>query len=173
MKTSKRMDALIYAYNIGYRVDKDGRVVSPRGVSLVLQVNANGYKYFNVRYRGKVRHVDVHRLQAAQKYGFQKMLEKGIETRHLDNCKLHNAVYNIAVGTHKENCNNTPKILLQHPEKRHAVSCQRGNIMNIFPSIYEASKYTGVDRGSISRAVRGIVKTAGGLIWHRVNYKIF
>jgi hypothetical protein len=41
----------------------------------------------------------------------------------------------------------------------------KGNPKRKFASIYQAATKTGVNSGSISKAVRGIVNTAGGFRW--------
>lgn len=43
------------------------------------------------------------------------------------------------------------------------------NIINKFQSIHYASQYTGVNRQCISFCLKGIYKTAGGLIWESDN----
>lgn len=162
---SLRFCALVYAHNIGYHVTELGEVISPRGRVLKPQHNPNGYLYFNISYNGKTVHVDIHRLQASQKFGFHALTRCGLEVRHLDQNKHNNHVNNIALGTHQQNCNETPKHLLWNVDQRAPVACKRGNIINYFPSIYEAAKFTGVNGGSISKCCNGKRRTAGGLVW--------
>ena len=45
----------------------------------------------------------------------------------------------------------------------------RGRRIRKYNSIAEAQRATGVNTGSISKAVRGIVKTAGGFVWTNNN----
>ncbi len=162
---SLRYTALMQAYWSGYRVTQSGSVISPRGRELKPQHNPNGYMYFNISYNGKTVHVDIHRLQALQKFGWHALTRCGLEVRHLDQNKHNNHVNNIALGTHQQNCNETPKHLLWNVDQRAPVACKRGNIINYFPSIYEAAKFTGVNGGSISKVCNGKRTTAGGLVW--------
>jgi hypothetical protein len=43
----------------------------------------------------------------------------------------------------------------------------KGNPKRKFASIYQAATKTGVNSGSISKAVRGLVNTAGGYRWRQ------
>ena len=40
-------------------------------------------------------------------------------------------------------------------------------LIRAWPSASEASRATGIDQGSISSAIHGRIKTAGGFIWRR------
>lgn len=167
-RNSRRENALIHAHKIGYRATNDGRVISPRGREIKLQ-QLHGYKYFNVWHNGRAAHVTVHRLQALQKYG-ERLLNAKIETRHLDNTRGNNAAYNIAIGSHRVNCNDTPRERLQHPEQRRAVACSDGRRVNIYKSIYDAARFSGINAGSILKTARGERNTAGGYRWRFVDF---
>lgn len=159
--------ALLLANLRGYAANKHGEVIAPRGNKLKLLCDRQGYLYFNFRLPGEnPTHVYVHRLLALQKYGL-RVFNPLFEVMHRDQNKQNNHLENIGIGTHKENCNDTPKYLLEHPERRHAVCCVKGKIINYYPSIYAASKNSGVNRGSISNVLNGKGKTAGGLQWFR------
>lgn len=68
-------DAIIYAYNKGYRV-VDGKVISPiTGKPRVLKQTDFGYFAFSITNK---RSIKVHRLVAYQKYG-NKIFENGIQ----------------------------------------------------------------------------------------------
>ena len=43
----------------------------------------------------------------------------------------------------------------------------KGNPKRKFASIYQAATKTGVNSGSISKAVRGLINTAGGFRWRQ------
>jgi hypothetical protein len=43
----------------------------------------------------------------------------------------------------------------------------KGNPKRKFSSIYQAATKTGVNSGSISKAVRGLINTAGGFRWRQ------
>lgn len=161
--------ALLFAHQQGYKITRDGNVISPRGKLLKKLTGRNGYFFFNVRLPrylgGGVKHVYVHRLQAYQIFGDIVITNKIVEVMHNDNDKTNNHYKNISIGTHKKNCENTPKYKLWHIDQRTPVACQRGDVINHFPSIYEASKFTGVNSGSISKCCNGKICTAGGLSW--------
>lgn len=164
-RDSLRAYALRYAWGRGYGVTHDGRVYSPRKRFIKpMRDKSTGYYYFNVRTPRGLCHVDIHRLQGLIKFG-ELVFNAALEIRHFDNDKSNNARYNIGIGTHAENCGDTPKHLLWHIDQRAPVACKRGNIINYFPSIYEAAKFTGVNAGSISRVCNGKRRTAGGLCW--------
>ncbi len=91
----------IYAYEIGYRVTEDGFLQSPRG-GYIGGLNSSGYVKFSIQNKRKRYCVLVHRLQAYQKYG-EKIYQKGLQVRHLNNNKQDNSHCNIALGTNKQN----------------------------------------------------------------------
>ena len=91
----------IYAYEIGYRVTEDGFLQSPRG-GYIGSLNPSGYVKFSIQNKRKRYCVLVHRLQAYQKYG-EKIYQKGLQVRHLNNNKQDNSYSNIELGTNKQN----------------------------------------------------------------------
>lgn len=96
---NKSKEALIHAFNKGYRI-KDG-VPFYKDNQLKPKVSG-GYHYFSVRHEKKVRLVAVHRLVALEKFG-DAMFATGIEVRHLDSNSENNLHNNIGIGTKKEN----------------------------------------------------------------------
>jgi len=96
------------AKSMGYYVDKSGQAYSPRG-NKVGTCGREGYMYLGVRVsQKKVIKVYIHRLQAYQKFG-NKIYEKDLEIRHLNNDIKDNSYSNIDIGTHKENMMDVPK----------------------------------------------------------------
>ena len=107
---NKKKQALLYAYDRGYRVTPEGEVVSPSGIIRKLKCSkSNPRLSFTVRSRilGIMDNVFVHRLQAYQKFG-EAIFEEGIEVRHLDNDKFNNSYSNIGIGTGIENMMDIP-----------------------------------------------------------------
>lgn len=104
----KSKQVLLYAYNLGYRVSADGKVVtSPKNTERKLVIEKRNktntlYYYFNVRWKNSSFPVRVHRLQAYQKYG-EAIFESGIVVRHKDNNPENNSYGNIVLGTHSDN----------------------------------------------------------------------
>ncbi len=104
-------EALLRAYEKGYRV-VNGEVISPfSGNPLKLMVDTRGYLTFSIKRPGlyKVDNVLVHRLLAYQKYG-DDLFKEGIEVRHKDNDKLNNSEENILIGNHEQNMHDIPKV---------------------------------------------------------------
>lgn len=97
------------AFDKGYRIDDDGKVIGLKGQEIGSYSQA-GYKKFKIKSASseKKLHVNAHRLQAYQKYG-EKIYESGIVVRHLDNDKTNNTKDNIAIGTYSENYMDQPE----------------------------------------------------------------
>jgi hypothetical protein len=93
-------------YNKGYRI-KDGKIFSPSKKELKGRISKIGYKEFSYYYKKKCERVRVHRLVAYQKYK-EKIFNKYIQVRHLDNNCLNNMEKNIAIGTQSENKYDVP-----------------------------------------------------------------
>lgn len=104
---SIRKDALPIAKNKGYYVDNNGNVFSPKK-QLKLVKCSNRYS-FSIRVNGKRTSIQVHVFVAYFKFG-NDIFKEGFEIRHLDDDSLNNSWINIGIGTHKENCKDTPKI---------------------------------------------------------------
>lgn len=96
------------AKEMGYFVDKDGQAYSPRGNKVGTR-SKGGYLYIGIRVsKVLVIKVMVHRLQAYQKYG-NKIYDRNLEIRHLNNDHTDNSFQNIGIGTHKQNMLDLPK----------------------------------------------------------------
>lgn len=105
---NKNKNAVISAYNKGYRVI-GGNVISPYSNNFrVLSIDTRGYYRFTVKVDKISYGVQVHRLVAYQKYR-DKIFEKGIQVRHLDGNPLNNLEDNIAIGTQSDNQMDIPK----------------------------------------------------------------
>lgn len=104
---SKQKEALIYAYNKGCRISKEGVVTSYTGRQLTPSKDSRGYPLFSVFTGTTTQPIPFHRLQAYTKYG-DAMFADGIEVRHLDGNKSNNSWDNIEIGTHTENMNDVP-----------------------------------------------------------------
>ena len=93
---------LIFAYKKGYRISKEGNVLSFTGEIIKPRINSNGYFVFGFRTQEYgSRGVLVHQLQAYQKYG-DKLFECDC-VRHLNGDKLNNYYDNILIGTSSDN----------------------------------------------------------------------
>ena len=126
---SKINDAVVEAARKGYRVDDNGSVISPRGITRKLATkDRSGHKVstFTVGFRGGSFPVPVHKLAAYQLYG-DKCFEPGMNIRHLNGNSQDNSPKNLALGTGSDNCMDVP----EHRRKahaRHASSCRKDKI---------------------------------------------
>jgi hypothetical protein len=91
------------AFLKGYRVSKDGVVISPRGKMLYCTTSSWGYKRFTIRNAtGNRVTVMVHKLMAYQKFG-EDIFREGIVVRHLDGVPGNNKPNNILIGSFSDN----------------------------------------------------------------------
>lgn len=82
---------------------------------------------------------------------------------HLNSKPAVNSLENLAWGTCKENQNDPHfRALLSKP-----VLCVETG--ELYPSMTEASRQTGIDDSSISKCLNGKLKSAGGLHWQKVK----
>lgn len=108
MAKSKQKKVMLEALKRGYKVQKDGSVLSPyTGKALSVYVEKRGYARFTINRTQDITGTNtwgvyVHQAIAFLKYGVQ-MLEKGVVVRHLDGNARNNNWENIAIGTCSEN----------------------------------------------------------------------
>ena len=91
-----------YIVYCGYKVDENGNCFNKKGLKVNGTKNKNGYITIGVRINGLTAKIQVHRIQAYQKFG-DKIYKKGIEVRHLNGVASDNSYKNIEIGTHSEN----------------------------------------------------------------------
>lgn len=112
MRRSKRVEAVKWAKNKGYRVEPDGCVIGLRGYKLktfIYHVGNADYRFFSISgTKDRVSTVRVAHLQAYQKYGETALGEK-VVVRHLDGDSLNDAWDNIAIGSHSDNMMDIPE----------------------------------------------------------------
>lgn len=106
MTISKEWQKVLVAYEAGFRITKEGEILSHTGnlISGYVKDFAPGYflRYFSVRFENKPTCAAVHKLQAYQKFGAD-VLEEGIVVRHRDGNSLNNSFNNILIGTMSDN----------------------------------------------------------------------
>ena len=85
-------------------MDKKGDLYSKDGTKIKPEINKEGtpYKSFKIWHNNNTNKVKFHRLQAYQKFG-DKIFNKGVEVRHLDNDSLNNSWDNIDIGSSSVN----------------------------------------------------------------------
>lgn len=130
MELSKSNQALIEAYNKGYKITDKGEVVGLKNKTLCAKIH-QGYKRFCIRLKSGERYiVNYHKLQAYQKFG-DKIFEEGIVVRHLNGDSLDNSWENISIGTNSDNC------LDKHPVVRKEVAINAARVMQNNIRTYE------------------------------------
>lgn len=103
VKDSKYSRLIKHSIKMGYRVLEDGQVIGLKRKPLNLYLNKTGYLSFSIRKEDKNNtNLNVHKLQAYQKYG-DLSIQEGIVVRHLNGNKQDNSYDNIAIGTQLEN----------------------------------------------------------------------
>lgn len=93
--------AIVEFFKKGYSIDNQGKIKSPRNNELNGVIN-RGYHFFKIRIDSKVIATKIHRIQAYKKFG-NKIFEKGIQVRHLNDNGLDNSWDNIEIGNQSEN----------------------------------------------------------------------
>jgi hypothetical protein len=109
------MDKIKIASEKGYVVDDNGSVFY-NGKQRKLHFKSKKQKYycFTARIDGATTRIEVHRLQAFQKYG-SKIFEDGIVVRHLNGDSTDNSIDNIEIGSYQDNSLDVPqKRRLEH-----------------------------------------------------------
>tara|TARA_S200002703_G_scaffold68783_3_gene59694 strand:- start:289 stop:801 length:513 start_codon:yes stop_codon:yes gene_type:complete len=101
----------IIAYEKGYRITRDGKLINPKGDVIKGYKKESEYRYYKIRKEGdwsKYHEFKLSRLQAFQKFGY-KIYEKGTVVRHLNNDKGDDSWHNIEIGTQSQNCMDNPE----------------------------------------------------------------
>lgn len=106
-RNANRSRALLLAYEKGYRITEDGKVINPNGKEVKGSIN-EGYLEIGIRVDKKTQKLKVHRLQGYQKFG-ERIFEEGIVLRHLNSNSLDNSWDNIGIGSHSDNMNDIPE----------------------------------------------------------------
>jgi hypothetical protein len=102
----KYQDSILYAYQEGYRITREGQVVSRNGKLRKICISKRGYAAFSIASpRRKVLRIEVHKLAAYQWFGEPAL--KGV-VRHLDGNPSNNQIENLRVGTQSENMLDRP-----------------------------------------------------------------
>lgn len=101
--TSKSNHNIKLAYEKGYRVTREGKVISHKGKELSIKIpNGARYPRMSIAVEGKRETFLSHRFAAYCFFG-DKIFEEGIQVRHLNGDRSDFSVDNIALGTAKEN----------------------------------------------------------------------
>ena len=150
-----------------YEVSNLGRVCSFKGKYpkiLKPYKNREGYLIVRVCNGGKQVRKTIHRLVAET---FVPNPENKPEVNHIDEDKKNNVAENLEWVTHRENINHGTGIRRRAEARSKAVVqyTTEGVFMDLYSSIKEAERITGIAYQNISQVCRGKRKTAGGYLW--------
>lgn len=102
----------VCAYRLGFRVSRNGDLISFTGRKRQCLLHPRGYKCISLRVKVEDKSVYkllfVHRLQAYQKFG-ENLFKPGIVVRHLNGNPVDNSFDNIEIGTESDNWMDIPK----------------------------------------------------------------
>lgn len=131
--------------------------------------STNGYVYVALYKDGRMRNLRLHRLVAE---AFVKRETNKNQINHIDGNKQNNRADNLEWCTSQENIRHAYNMGLKNNDKQKIKVNQydlKGNLINSFNSISEASKITGYSMGSISLCLNDKRKTAYKYIWKRAS----
>lgn len=160
---SRLNQAVVTAYNKGYRVDKDGNLVGPKGNFVKPIVYGYNYLGFSVQHQQYRRTpTPIHRLAAYQKYG-DKVLQKGMQVRHLNGNRHDNSLANISIGTQYDNTMDMPeekrrRIIESATRATRKISSETAQqIRNIYSQGRNSTRKLARDYGVSRRTIHNII----------------
>lgn len=167
----------VVGYEGLYEVGKDGSVWSlnynKTGQRRELKqsvLNKHEYLFVGLCKDGKRKCCTVHRLVLS---AFLTKPSEDLEVLHINSEGWDNRLENLAWGTHNENLNDphrkvlSSEVMTNHPDLSIPVLCVETG--ELYPSVSEVSRQTGIKRPSISACLNGRRKTAGGYHWRKVT----
>ena len=154
----------IEGYEEFYEISTKGRVKSLRQNKVMMPgLGSRGYMLINLRKDGNHTPYDIHRLVAK---AFILNPEGKKTVNHIDACKTNNSIENLEWMTQKENSMHASYLGLFKPHRKNvSQKSLHGEIIEVFKSMLEAQKNTGVDQASITKCCQGKRRTAGGYLW--------
>lgn len=160
----KRIKVEKIAWEKGYYVNGLGEVYS-KWKQLSLN-NHKGYLYFTIKIDDKPRKVNVHRMQAYQKFK-DKIYEDNIVVRHLNGNSFDNTFNNIGIGSQSENMFDRPK------EKRieHAKIASTHIIKYDFKLVEEIRGFYKQCK-SYKQTMSKYGISSKGTLWHILNSRV-
>lgn len=161
----------IAGYEGLYEVSDLGRVRSLNynhtGVAKILnpRKNSGGYLLVALFKDGKRNDMQVHRLVAQAFIPNPLNLDT---VNHRDEGKTNNAANNLEWMSMKDNINygtRNKRAGEALSKKVQMLDKQTGELLATFPSLMEAVRVTGINKGNISSCCKGKYKSAGGFLW--------
>lgn len=128
--------------------------------------NKNGYTYVFLCNNSKYKNIRLHKIVATAFIPNPKNLP---QINHIDGNKQNNRVDNLEWCTASENIKHAYKMGLVKNNNKIKVKQYniKGELVNSFNSISEASNKTGVSAGAISMCINNKRKTANKFIWKK------
>lgn len=174
-----------------YTIDTDGNIFSVRKNKYLKQtINKDGYCKVKLQKNKYSKTYSVHRLVAEN---FIENPNNLPQVNHIDGNKQNNNVNNLEFCTAKHNMNEAVRIGLfdkcKEIQRKNAIKNNLGkyhilgnkatkkkigqydkynNLINVYESISEASRQTGITITSISYCANKKRKSGGGYLWHFV-----
>lgn len=170
MNNTKETWKPVVGYEGLYEVSSEGRVRNVKtGRILKPGNNGRGYLYVCLYKNGAVKNHCLHRLVAQ---AFIQNPNKLPEVNHKDEIRTNNNLDNLEWCTYKYNANygtRNEKIAKGNSKPIQQLDMKTRLIIATYPSLKEAGLSTGIDCDTISRAARGIYKSAGRFGWRYTN----
>ena len=138
---------------------KSGRILKP-------WIIPNGYLVHQLCENNKKKNLLLHRIIAT---AFIDNPEKKPQVNHIDENKLNNDLSNLEWCTERENAihgTRTKRVAEKLSQKVIQLDLN-DNILNVFKSMRQAERETGIDATSISACCNGKRKSAGRFKWRR------
>jgi len=136
--------------------------------------NGNDYLCVVLSIEGKTQRKYIHRLICE---AYIANPENKSEVNHIDGNKMNNSLYNLEWATRSENQFHRYKVLKHSGANLGKTGSENGrsktvyqldldgNTINVFESVLEAQRRTGINEASIRGVVYGKQKTAGKYKW--------
>lgn len=155
----------IKGYEGLYAITSCGKVWSYRAQRFLKpKDNGTGYLIVGLWKEGKAEYRLVHRLVAE---AYIPNPDNKPQVNHKDENKEHNWIGNLCWVSASENVNYGTRNARVAEKNSISVYCEELN--KVFPSINEAARQLGIDKGSISKCCRGNLKTCGGYHWRYIQ----
>ena len=138
---------------------KSGRILKP-------QLRRDGYLRHCLYENNKQKNLLLHRIVAT---AFIDNPEGKPQVNHIDENKLNNDLSNLEWCTVRENMihGTRTKRIAEKNFKKVIQLDLNDNVLNVFESMKQAERETGIDTSHISKCCNGKAKSAGGFKWRK------